>query len=167
MGVWTAARAVAWGGTTLAAWAFAAAAQPQSPAASLRAFEGRWACAGTFANGRPIASTLTATWDAPTGGLVLRQDDVPPGAFHALEVWGAHGPAEFRATIIDAHNGVRWLTSPGWVGERLTWTRSEADRPAERFVFSRPVGASFTVEWFRAGKDGSFALGDSLKCVPA
>src|ERR1700748_3051490 len=102
----------------LAGLAGAAAAQPKTDAASLKVFEGRWACTeSSAASGKPIASTLTASWDAPTQALLVRQDDNPPNAFHALELWGANGAAGFRASISDAYSGVRWLESPGWSGE--------------------------------------------------
>jgi hypothetical protein len=151
----------------LASLAGAARAQPQTDAASLRVFEGRWACAGTFANGKPTAASLSAAWDAPTAALVLHQDDRPPGAFHALELWGAHGASGFRATISDAYSGVRWLDSPGWADDRLTWTRTEAGRPAERFVFSRPREGTFTIEWSPANASGVLVPGDTLTCKQA
>jgi hypothetical protein len=154
-------------GLALAILAGAVRAQPLTEAGSLRVFEGRWACAGTFASGKPIASTLSAAWDAPSQALVLHQDDRPPGAFHALELWGAHGASGFRATISDAYSGIRWLDSPGWADDRLTWTRTEADRPAERFVFSRPRDGAFTIDWSRADKTGALVPGDSLTCKPA
>jgi hypothetical protein len=143
------------------------AAQPATDAASLRAFEGHWACSGAFANGRPTAGTISASWDVPTQALIVHQDDRPPGGFHALELWGAHGQSGFRATISDAYSGIRWLDSSGWVDDRLTWTREEAGHLAERFVFTRPRGGGFTVEWSPVGKDGAFVFGDRLDCKAA
>jgi hypothetical protein len=152
----------------LAVLSGAAGAQPQTAAASLQAFEGRWACAGSFAaSGKPIASTITAAWDAPTQALVLHQDDVPPNRFHALELWGAFGATGFRVAIADNFGGVRWLDSPGWVDDRLTLTRMAGAQPAERFVFSRPRDAAFSIEWSPAAKTGGFGLGDSLTCRQA
>jgi hypothetical protein len=163
----TASRRVWASALALAALSGAAAAQPQTAAASLQAFEGRWARAGSFAaSGKPIASTITAAWDAPTQALVLHQDDLPPNRFHALEFWGANGPTGFRASISDAYSGVRWLDSPGWVDDRLTWTRMAGAAPAERFVFTRPRDGAFTVEWSPV-KNGGFVLGDSLTCRKA
>ena len=145
-----------------------AQAQARTGAASLEVFEGRWACAGKFArSGKPIASTISATWDAAAQALVLHQDDAAPNAFHAVELWGADGPAGFRAAISDAYSGVRWLSSPGWADGRLVWTRMAGALPAERFVFTRPVRGAFTIEWSPADKTGAFVLGDSLACKAA
>jgi hypothetical protein len=151
----------------LASLAGAAGAQAQTAAASLRVFEGRWDCTGAFASGKPTAAILSASWDAPAQALVLRHDDKPPGGFHALELWGAHGAAGFRASISDAYSGIRWLDSPGWADDRLTWTRTEAGRPAEQFVFSRPRDGTFTVEWSPANKAGVLVPGDTLTCKAA
>jgi len=110
----------------LAALGAGVRAQPQTAAVSLRVFEGRWACAGSFAaSGKPVASIISAAWDTPTQALLLHQDDLPPNGFHALELWGGRGRTGFRASISDAYSGVRWLESPGWVDDRLTWTRMD------------------------------------------
>ena len=153
----------------LAALAAGGSAQAQlaKDTASLKAFEGRWDCAGAFANGQPTASDITAVWDAPSGSLILHQDDKPPGPFHAIELWGAADGPGFRAAISDPYSGVRWLESPGWADDKLTWTRYEAARPAERFVFSRPNARGFFVEWYPVNKAGAFVLGDRLVCKAA
>jgi hypothetical protein len=140
---------------------------PSSAAQSLRVFEGRWACSGSFVtSGKPIASTIVATWDAPTEALILHQDDAPPNAFHALELWGGDGAGGFRAAISDAYSGVRWLNAAGWQDDRLTWTRMQGSKPAERFVFTRPKAGAFTVEWSPVKAD-TFVPGDRLTCSKA
>ena len=147
----------------------AGSAHGQSPTdiTSLKAFEGRWDCNGAFANGKSIGSIITATWDAPSQSLIFRQDDKPPGGFHAIELWGAGEGIGFRAAISDPYSGERWLESPGWADGKLTWTRYQGPKPMERFVFSRPNERGFFVEWFPLGKDGAFALGDRLVCKTA
>jgi hypothetical protein len=154
----------------LAAAAGLARAQAPAPGpasgdvASLQAFAGHWDCNGAFANGKAIGSFITATWDAATQSLLFHQDDKPPGAFHAVELWTAGDGAGLRAAIADRYSGERWLESPGWVDDKLTWTRFAGPKPMERFVFSRPNERGFFIEWFPLGKDGAFVLGDRLAC---
>lgn len=156
--------AAAW----LAGWAVAGLAHAQDQdAASLKVFAGRWSCAGSFANGQPTGADIVANWDAPSQSLVVRQDDKPPGLFHAIELWGVVAGEGFRAAIADPDGGMRWLESPGWANDKLTWTRYEAARPIERFIFSRPNERGFFIEWWPAGKGGVFALGDRLVCKTA
>ncbi|HEY3949737.1 hypothetical protein [Phenylobacterium sp.] len=142
----------------------AAEAQSKTDVTSLKAFQGRWDCTGAFASGKPTASDITATWDAPSQSLILHQDDKPPGPFHAIELWGAGEGVGFRAAISDPFSGERWLESPGWADDKLTWTRYEGVKPMERFIYSRPNARGFFVEWFPIDKTGAFVLGDRLAC---
>jgi hypothetical protein len=149
-------------------WAPAlASAAPADDMAPFRVLVGPWTCAGTFAsNGKPIAATVTVVWDEPTASIMVRHDDLAPNRFHALEVWGKAKDGGFRASIADAYSGVRWLTSPGWTGGALDWTRAEGGAPVERFRYSDVSAQGFEVEWFVFGKDGQPRLGDSLRCRP-
>src|SRR5258708_8335571 len=55
---------------------------------ALAKFIGNWSCKGNFtSNGAPIAADLSIQRDERSGALVVRHDDVPPGAYHALEIW--------------------------------------------------------------------------------
>ncbi len=85
---------------------------------------------------------------------------------HAVELWGLSKAAkEYRNTIGDSYSGTRWLTSPGWSGDSLSWTRFDKVKPAERFAYSRKTAAQMTVEWFVAKPNGELVLGDSLDCT--
>ena len=55
--------------------------------ADLAKFVGNWSCKGNFSNGAPIAAELSIEADTPSGALIVRHDDVAPGAYHSLEVW--------------------------------------------------------------------------------
>src|ERR1700710_1783655 len=99
-----------------------AAAQNSSP---LTKFTGSWTCKGNFtANGAPIAADLNVQLDEHSGGVVLHHRDVPPGGYHALEVWMMNkGGSGLKAAISDAYSGMRWFEAPGWTGGALTLTR--------------------------------------------
>jgi hypothetical protein len=71
---------------------------------------------------------------------------------------------DYRSTIGDVYSGIRWLTSPGWNGDSLSWTRSDKDKPVQRFTYTRKGASQMTVEWFVA-KSSGFVLGDSLDCT--
>src|ERR1700733_5774607 len=94
--------------------------------ADLAKFVGHWSCKGNFSNGTPIAGELSIEADAPSGALMVRHDDVAPGAYHSLEMWmpNKSGPG-LRAAISDKFSGMRWLESSGWSGNILTWVRTE------------------------------------------
>jgi hypothetical protein len=131
---------------------------------SFQFFVGRWSCAGHFvANGAEIKSTETFTYDAPTATLSVRHDDLAPNKYHAVELWGAGG-SEYRNTTGDAYSGIRWFRSPGFVGDRLSWTRNDGrGAPAERFTYLRQ-GARMGIEWWIAKPGAWLALGDTLDC---
>ena len=148
-----------------------AAAAPL-PAADLGAapfeyFSGHWDCAGHFAsNGAAIKSTIAFAWQESTQTLHVQHDDLAPNQYHAVEIWGpAKAAKEYRSTIGDSYSGIRWLTSPGWAGDSLSWTRVEKNKPVERFTYSRKGASEMTVEWFVAKPSGEFVLGDSLDCT--
>jgi hypothetical protein len=134
--------------------------------ADLAKFIGHWSCKGTFSNGAPIASELLIEADAPSGALIVRHDDVAPGSYHALEVWmpNKSGPG-FRAAISDKFSGMRWLASPGWSGNALTWIRMENGAPAEQFAYEFKSD-TMQVQWSIA-KGGVMKIGDMLACSSA
>ena len=67
-----------------------------------------------------IAADLSITADAPSGALIVRHDDVAPGAFHALEVWMPNKSGSgLKAALSDKFSGMRWLESIGWIGKSL------------------------------------------------
>jgi len=136
--------------------------------ASFEYFSGHWDCAGHFAANRTvIKSTIAFVWQESTQTLHVQHDDLAPNQYHAIEMWGpSKATKEYRSAIGDAYSGIRWLTSPGWNGDSLSWTRSDKDnKPAERFTYVRKSASEMTVEWFVAKPGGEFVLGDSLHCA--
>jgi len=152
----------------ISAPAIAAAAPPGGDSlAAFRPLVGQWECHGRFArSGAPIGARLTIAIDGATQSLSLRHDDLPPNAYHAVELWGAARGGGFRATIADASGGVRWLTSPGWRDGMLDWERREDGQPKERFRYTLAGDKGFTIEWFVVDAVRGPILGDSIDCAP-
>lgn len=145
----------------LSAATLTAAAYAQG--ADLASFVGHWSCSGSFSNGTPIAGELSIESDAPSGALIVRHDDVAPGAYHALEVWMPNKSGTgLRAAISDKYSGMRWLESVGWSGNALTWVRMENGAPAEQFAYEFKADA-LQVQW-SVVKDGAMKVGDTLTC---
>jgi hypothetical protein len=130
----------------------------------LHKFVGDWSCKGSFAsNGASIAGDLSMQFDERSGALIVHHDDVAPGAYHALEVWMVDKSGTgLRAAISDKYSGMRWLESPGWLGNTLTWTRLENGIPAEQFVYEFKDEA-MQIQWSVA-QGGAMKLGDTLVC---
>jgi hypothetical protein len=126
-------------------------------------FPGQWSCKGTFANGAPIAADMSIEADQRSGTMILRHDDVPPGAYHSFELWAANKSGTgARAAISDKYSGMRWLESPGWVGSALTWTRFENGIAVEGFAYEFK-GEALQVEW-SVVRSGVMKVGDTLLC---
>ncbi|HEX3950554.1 MAG TPA: hypothetical protein VHW95_11935 [Steroidobacteraceae bacterium] len=129
----------------------------------LTRFMGHWTCMGKFSNGTPIAANLSITADAPSGALIVRHDDVAPGAYHSLEVWMPNKSGSgLRAALSDKYSGMRWLESNGWMGNSLTFVRMENGVPAEQFAYEFK-SASMQVQWSVA-RNGAMKVGDTLAC---
>ena len=131
--------------------------------ADLAKFVGHWSCKGSFSNGAPIAAELSIEADTPSSALIVRHDDVAPGAYHALEVWMPNkSGAGLRAAISDKFSGMRWLESAGWSGNALTWIRTENGAPVEQFAYEFK-GDTMQVQWSIA-QSGAMKVGDTLSC---
>jgi hypothetical protein len=139
------------------------AAGARAQAADLAKFVGQWSCKGTFANGAPIAAALSIEADTPSGALIVRHDDVAPGAYHSLEVWMPNkSGVGFRAALSDKYSGMRWLESAGWSGDSLTWIRMENGAPAEQFAYEFKAD-TMQVQW-SVVRNGAMKVGDTLVC---
>ena len=131
---------------------------------ALAKFVGTWSCHGHFtSNGAPIAADLSIQPDERSGALIVRHDDVPPGAYHALEIWMENKTGTgARATISDKYSGMRWFESQGLVGSLLTWTRLENGIAAEQFAYEFK-GDKMQVDWSIV-RNGAMKVGDTLLC---
>jgi hypothetical protein len=131
--------------------------------ADLSKFIGHWSCKGSFSSGATIAGELSIEADAPSGALIVRHDDVAPGAYHSLEVWMPNkSGVGLRAAVSDKFSGMRWLESAGWSGNALTWVRTENGVPAEQFAYEFKAD-TMQVQWSIA-QGGAMKVGDTLNC---
>jgi hypothetical protein len=88
---------------------------------------------------------------------------VPPGGYHSLEVWTPNkAGAGFRAALSDKFSGMRWFESTGWIGDVLTWVRTENGVPAEQFAYEFKAN-TLQVQWSTA-KTGAMKVGDTIAC---
>ncbi|HWW27436.1 MAG TPA: hypothetical protein VNZ85_16250 [Caulobacter sp.] len=132
-------------------------------------FQGAWTCAGHFEpSKKPLASAMVFSRDPDTGALLKQHRDAAPGTYKATETWSfARLAGGFRATIADGYSGQRWYASPGWEGDRWTWSRQGTGEPGEQFVYIRTGPASMTVDWMISRAGGPVVLGDTLACTKA
>lgn len=139
------------------------------PLSSMAYFVGSWQCDGVFPRtGATISSTISFEADAKLGALIKHHDDTPPNAYHALEIWVySANDHHYNAAIADNFGGVRQFTSPGWDGDRLTWTDDSNVTPAmksQRFVYERQSPSQFKLDW-QTSRDGTtYLVGDTLTC---
>ncbi|MEW5836937.1 MAG: hypothetical protein AB1832_17890 [Pseudomonadota bacterium] len=142
----------------------AAAAPDASP--SFEGFAGRWMCVGHFASGKHIASRMSFESALQGAGMVKRHDDVAPGGYHAVEVWGAASKrGGFDMVVLDTFGGARHFVSDGWHGATLVWTGDAQVVPAQRFVYSRLDATHFRVDWQLSRDHQPFTMGDTLTCT--
>ena len=142
-----AARALVPVALVLAALVVSAGAGAQSPApadtSAMRALVGRWACAGAFASGKPIASTLTVESSLDGRWLEYHQDDVPPNRYHAIGTIGVDRASSRPVMVVhDTFGSVRFFTSavPWTSGALQLETAPTPGAPAstrrERFIYA-------------------------------
>lgn len=134
------------------------------PTSSLAYFVGTWSCQGVFpSSGKTIASTIRFAQDGAS--LLKHHDDLPPNAYHAIELWGLRGTdGRFNAAIQDSLGGVRDFSSPGWSADSLIWTSAPQVHPQQQFAYTKNSNNSFQVDW-RVLKNGSYVVGDTLTCT--
>lgn len=134
------------------------------PATNLQYFAGNWSCSGTFpATGRTIASTLVFEPALGGAGVVARQDDMPPNAFHASFLWGPAPDGSLVSIVQDSTGGVRRFVSPGWTADTLLWQSDPTVTPAQQFSYRRLDANSMEVEWL-VMRTGTYRVGDVLRC---
>ena len=145
-----------------AAWA-AAAAEPTP--LDIRGIAGDWACVGRFLrNNAPIAAHVRIEAVEDAGAALVRHDDDPPNHYHAIELWGAEPSGGYQATIVDRSGGIRTLTSSGWSGLSLAWTRVSTGQ-GERFTYTRLPESRLRVDWEVSRDGGPYRLGDTVECL--
>ena len=133
-----------------------------SPAGSLAWFSGAGRCAGRFANGAPLASTIGFEWLAPATALIKHHDDVASGVYHAVELWTFEKPAGLHGLIADGFSVGRQVVSLGWEGDVLTWVYVKDATRTERFVYTWLAPNQLRVDWQVSTLQVPFHLDDTL-----
>jgi hypothetical protein len=127
-------------------------------------FTGPWHCAGAFASGKPIASTVTFTPDLDNHWLQYRHDDDPPNRFHALSLWGTDAKTNHLVSVlVDNFGGMRVFASPtGWDAHTVVF---QNDAGHDRFTYTVDTPAAFRMRYEVSRDSGrTWSLGDSLRC---
>jgi hypothetical protein len=145
------------------------AAKLQKQVESFSPFTGKWSCQGIFPkSGKHITSQIVFATDLEGAWLTVRQDDMPPDRFHALELWGFDsGAKNFVAYIYDNFGGVRKFTSAGLANDQLIWKgESTKAEPSitERFVFNLKDATQFVVDYEVQRGSADWVIGDTLTC---
>lgn len=136
---------------------------------SFAGLQGQWVCEGVFpSGGKRINSTILFTPNLEGMWLSVRQDDLPPNKFHAVEYWGFDSPEkQFVAFVFDNFGGVRKFTSSGWARDRFIWL-GEASKTSpltvQRFVYKRHSPNQLLVSWEVKKGTSDWAVGDTLTC---
>lgn len=143
-----------------------AAASVAPTGTDLSYFTGTWNCNGAFSNGRPISSTLRFDTSLNGKGVIVRQDDIPPNAYHAAALWGPAADGSLNAEIQDVTGGMRRYTASGWSAGSLTWASAPDVTPANRFTYAWLDASTMRVDW-DVQVSGTYKLGDSLRCTRA
>jgi hypothetical protein len=140
----------------------------QSHLSQLTGWLGEWQCDGKFVkSGKPISSTVRFSPSLQGKWIEMRQDDLPPNRFHAIEFWGYdEGGSKFTATVFDNFNQrSRVFEAKPISNGVLTWNRDVSGGPisAEQFIFENADG-KLKIS-YQVMKDGSWAVGDVLTCT--
>ena len=142
---------------------FAVSDPTNSPSPDLARFHGLWDCKGQFASGKPTTATIGFSWSDKSGALAKIHDDLPPGGYHAQELWSVEPDGSLRGLIV-APNGARSITSEGWRDGALTFTHTRDATFAERFVYAFTAPDTLKIDWLTSRQGALYKLGDTLTC---
>lgn len=136
--------------------------------ADFQLFLGAWQCSGEFTrNHASIDSKIVFSPDLEGAWMKARHEDAPPNRYKSDEMWGYDKAGkQFVAVIEDNFGGVRWFTSPGWVGGAMTWTGDSVTsegKASQRFVYEKAEGDKLRVKW-EVNDHGNWRKGDELLC---
>lgn len=128
--------------------------EAEPPAGAFAYFVGSWHCDGVFpASGKTLSSNIRFEFDEASGALLKHHDDVAPGMYHALEMWGPVRSGGFASTVFDPYSGVRQFNSQGSDGDAVVWTRG-GTVGGERFAYTRLTQEKMRIDW-SVSKDGA------------
>jgi hypothetical protein len=124
---------------------------PKLDSSLINFFVGDWTGDGHFANGRPIAATLSFHLTLDSAWLVSEHRDRPPGQYKADAYWGPD-----VAYVFDNFHGHRSFSS-SWNAGRLVLATAY-----EHFIYEKISPTQFRMT-YETSRDGTmWRLGDSL-----
>ena len=133
-------------------------------------FTGEWDCKGQFINGKPHHSHYSAGQVLGGAWLQLSEEDIdPPGYLSQYLI--RFDPVQKLYINEDLNNfGYARYYSPGWEGDKLIFTGTEAHYaqpvPENRFVYTATGPKSFDVSWeLRREKSSDFKSSDIIHCT--
>jgi len=123
---------------------------------------GAWTCDGHFGNGAPISATASFVSAANGAAVTSTYDDVPPGKYHAVGLFGKTKKGEQIEYVIDALSGPRSFHGvPMTNGSNgIVYVNDDG---TDRFEYRFRPDSTFDIRYF-ATKAGSEHLVDSVHC---
>ncbi len=133
-------------------------------------FDGAWSCEGKFpSNGATHTSKYTGRTFESGAWVELDEVDIQPKGYVGHYVWQFDKKNNQIVSIDANRSGYTVYTSPGWNGNKLTFTSTAASSSPEtvsRFIFETKDADQFTVT-YEMSRNMSFVPGDSLICHKA
>ncbi len=139
-------------------------APPKLPAELIQYITGKWEGKGTFANGKPIASTINCSMSLDGIWLQYEHTDVPPNQYKAHSMWGVDQDGGIIAYIFDNFGGHRQF-SGDLSQDRLVLSNSQLYQGAkfyQRFVYERIDDNSFKMAYETSQDNMQWKMGDTL-----
>jgi len=132
-------------------------------------YVGDWTGEGSFANGAKISARVTFKWGLDSAWLVCEHQDVPPGKFKALSMWGADlHTGTLVDYLFDNFQGHRTFTGKGPDRNgKVVWTSGGSNGGSqaaffEHFIYEKLPDNRFKMT-YEVSKDSlNWQLGDSL-----
>jgi hypothetical protein len=137
------------------------------------ALAGQWACAGSFADGRPLAADLTFTRRNEGRSLAYHHADRAPNTFIQDATWGPDAPNDAIVSLAFAGNestlGPQLFVAKEWSASKIVLVAQTLTSPPfrpNRFTYTLTDAKTLTVLW-EVERDGTLTMGDQLTCVRA
>jgi hypothetical protein len=162
---------------SLASFASAQAATsfPDSAAALFKALAGHWSCEGGFARGGALSADLAFAPALGDYAITLQHADRAPGSYWQTSTWAFDGKAKrivsagMAGSQKDRTGAPTLFSSSAWSATSVTLEADTIKAPPftpNRFTYSVTDGATLKMRW-EVGRNGAWALGDSLVCSRA
>jgi hypothetical protein len=148
------------------------ATSPDSTAAALfAALAGPWACAGAFADGRPLAADLLFEPALDGRALRYRHVDRPPNTFAHEATWAFDAPAGHLISLAfaamgDAPASPALFVAEAWTETSITLVADTLRAPPwapNRFTYTLDGDDALRMVW-EIGRGGGWHMGDYLDC---